>query len=182
MGSSKKNRIAFIERFTESKISPTSLSIATDLSIKIISVDNHQIKIILQTSLGLMESLKPEKDKISFQAVSYRGASGGIILFDKSVQQSFEDVPGWLAEFRNFVPSVTTPTYKIPKQLIDPPLLEAPIALVGITREPEIVISTDKGQALADELELKYFEVDFPNNPQVLHIFEYLCELVLKSK
>ena len=71
--------------------------------------------------------------------------------------------------------------YKIPKQLIDPPNLEKPIALAGISikpsmhREPEIVISKDEAQSLANELNLPYFDSPYPSFRK--HFTEFLIPL-----
>ena len=103
-----------------------------------------------------------------FRPQSYRGASGAVIFFDKSDRQSFDNVPQWLEEFRKFIPSVTSPTYKIPKQLIDPPNVDKPVGLAGISikpsmhRNPEIVVPLEEAQSLADQLSLPYYDSPFP--------------------
>ena len=113
----------------------------------------------------------------------YRGSTAGIILFDKSDRKSFEKVTDLLEEFRKHTGSnqMITPSerniHKIPKKIVKEFI--PPIALLGINTDSEDV-SKDEGRALADLLDLHYFETSSPTFEHIKNIFVYLCEKVIK--
>jgi GTPase SAR1 family protein len=121
-----------------------------------ITVKNIQTKLILVSAQDYL-IISP-----NYIGNYYRGASAGLIVFDKSDRESFEKVTDLLEEFRKNIPSP-----------------DIPVALLGINTNEEEV-STDEGKATADLLNLPYYETSTPKFEKVIDIFVYLSEQVIK--
>ena len=91
----------------------------------------------------------------------YRGASGCVIVFDKSDRLSFEHVSNWFDDFRKHVPSP-----------------DIPIVILGI-KSKDVDVSSDEGKALANQLNLHYLESSFPSFDNSDELFEYLVKKLL---
>ena len=93
----------------------------------------------------------------------YRGASACVVIFDKSDRQSFDAVPYWLKEFRKHIPQPGIP-----------------VALVGIETNSKKIITSDEVKALAEQLNMIYFETSSPTFENSQKIFDYLAREVIK--
>ncbi len=163
VGLSQDHRKFFVRSFAETMFDDQYLpTLGVDITTKKIPLDNYQVKLILVDAAGyeFFGKLRPSY---------YRGASAFLIAFDKTDRKSLDVVPEWEAEFKKYV---------------QPDVL---IALVGIIakqymhREPEVVISTEEGQALADKLGFTYFECDFTTTiPSVDEPFIYLARKAIE--
>ncbi len=158
IGSPSKLKDQFVDNYADGKfnrdyIPPTTAQICT----KKVKVGKTQVKLILVYTIT-----KP----LDYRMVTaiYRGASAGIIIFDKSDRKSFDDVPDWLEEFRKNIPNP-----------------HIPIAILGINTKEEDVTS-DEGNALVKLLDLTYFETSSPKFENSHEIFEYLARKVIYSK
>ena len=126
------------------------------LGVDISTFKNTQVKLILDYTMGtpfFINKLRPNY---------YRGSSACIIVFDKSDRSAFDAVPVWLEEFRKHIPSP-----------------DIPVALLGINTKEEDV-SSDECKALAELLDLPYFETSSPKFENSFKVFEYLSEQVIK--
>lgn len=97
------------------------------------------------------------------------GSSGGILVFDRSDRATLEKIQDCKKDFRSYANSP-----------------EDPIALVGVTTK-EQVISTQEGKEVADAMDGKYFETNFPtftNFEEILHhlIKVAQCQYMLKNQ
>ena len=128
-------------------------TIGHDITTKKITVKDTVTKLILLNlaSGKFFNKLRPSL---------YRGNSACIIVFDKSDRQSFDAVSDWLEDFRKHVDS----------WIVDSII---PVVLLGINTKEEDV-STDEGKALAELLDLPYFETTAPKFEKANEIFEYL--------
>ncbi|MFX0173197.1 MAG: hypothetical protein ACFE9L_14975 [Candidatus Hodarchaeota archaeon] len=94
----------------------------------------------------------------------YRGTSGCLILFDKGSEKSFTSVPDWYDEFKTNVK--------------DPSI---PVALVGI-KSYKNVITSEKGQEVADQLKIGYYETKITDRRQISQIIHEMTEKMVNSK
>jgi GTPase SAR1 family protein len=157
-GSGFKLKAKFIRSVTgerEGLDDQTRLTLGVDISGFKITIKNTPTKIFLVNTAGqeFFGKLRPNY---------YRGASASVIVFDKSDRPTFDAVPDWLEEFRKHIPSP-----------------DVPIALVGINTKEEDV-SSDEGKALAELVDLPYFETSSPKFEKAIEIFVYLSEQVIK--
>ncbi|MHA1969318.1 MAG: hypothetical protein ACW964_16150 [Candidatus Hodarchaeales archaeon] len=92
----------------------------------------------------------------------YRGTSFCIITYDKSSRDSYNAVKDWYNDIRTTIISQ-----------------DIPIALVGfITNSEEI--TSGKGQELADELDMIYFETKTTDKEGVIEIYKNLARKSLE--
>ena len=155
LGSGWDLREKLIMSYTGLISDPYSETLGIDVLTKKITVKDTQTKLIIvnTASQEFFNKLRPNY---------LRGASACVIIFDKSDRLSFEKVTFWLEEFRKHIPQP-----------------DIPIALLGINTESEDV-SKDEGRALADLLDLHYFETSSPTFENIDEIFVYLCKKVIK--
>ena len=143
---------SYAEDYSDDRTHETT---GVNISTHKVSIDNTHIKLILVNIAGqeFFGKLRPNY---------YRGASACIIVFDKSDRRSFDTVPDWLKEFQTHILSP-----------------DIPIAIVGINTKSKNV-SNEEGNALADQLDLAYFETSYPKFRNAQEIFQYLARKVIK--
>jgi GTPase SAR1 family protein len=178
IGSCDKLKIQFIRIFVESKFDVDYLpTLGHDTFTKKILVKDTQTKLIIVVLAG-----QEFFDKL--RSLNYRGSSACIIVFDMSNRESFEKVTYWLEDLRKYTGSnqLIIPAErnirKIPKQLVKD--FKVPVALLGINTKEEEVTS-DEGTALAEELNIPYFETSTPAFENSSEIFQYLAKQVITS-
>lgn len=165
LGSVSELKTEFIHFFAEGKfnlhyvkevIMPT---LGVDISIKIINVDDNEVKLILVDTAGqeFFGKLRPSY---------YRGASVATILFDKCDRQSFETLPNWLREFQKYIgPDVS-------------------ITLVGLITQCEEnsqEIPSEKGSKLAALFNMTYFGSSPTDRQKSYEIFSHLARQVIEK-
>jgi len=95
----------------------------------------------------------------------YRGAEGIIVVYDITHRESFEHVRDWLAEVTRFA----TP--------------ETQILIIGNKSDLEDrAVSTEEGQALADELGVPFIEASAKSADHVAEAFETLASNLIDIK
>lgn len=95
----------------------------------------------------------------------YRGAEGIIVVYDITHRESFEHVRDWLAEVTRFA----TP--------------ETQILIIGNKSDLEDrAVSTEEGQALADELGVPFIEASAKSADHVSEAFETLASNLIDIK
>ncbi|XP_055354919.1 ras-related protein Rab-3-like, partial [Paramacrobiotus metropolitanus] len=92
----------------------------------------------------------------------YRGAMGFILMYDITNEESFNSVQDWCTQIK---------TYSWDN---------AQVILVGnkCDMEDERVITTHRGQQLADQLGLEFFETSAKENINVKAVFERLVDII----
>ncbi len=91
----------------------------------------------------------------------YRGAAGGLVVFDLSKRQSFENTPKWMEEVKKARVSI-------------------PQILVGNKLDlHDRETSYEEALNFASELNMEYFESSAKDNQNIFEIFQRLAELVL---
>ena len=155
LGSEWNLRKNLITTYTGLSSDPQSETLGIDILTKKMIVKETPTKLILVNTAGqeFFGKLRPNY---------YRGASACLIVFDKSDRESFDAVPNWLKEFRKHIPEPDIPS-----------------ALLGINTDEEYV-SKDEGIALAELLDLPYFESSSPKFENAKDVFVYLAGQVIK--
>ena len=133
---------------------------------KIINIDGSRVKIILVDTAG-QEFFGKRRPSY------YRGASGAIIFFDKGYITSFTEVQKWLKEFRDNLEGKIPESIKKKYYSHQPPPDPTPVAMVGLITETEEV-TLEEAQALADKLEIAYFECLPTEGKELGKVIEYL--------
>jgi GTPase SAR1 family protein len=175
IGNSYKLIDRFVRNYADDKFDkngPASV-ISPQICTKKVIVKNIPTKLIL-----VYHTYKPFDSRQ--ERATYRGASAGLIVFNKSYRKSFEKVTYWVENFRKHIPPTLTKTTWVKgyKKKTDTSITP-PIALLGINTDSEEV-SKDEGKATADLLDLPYFETSTPTFENTKKIFVYLCEKVIK--
>ncbi|WP_455142909.1 hypothetical protein [Candidatus Hodarchaeum mangrovi] len=116
-------------------------------------VDSQMVKLVLSLihPADFFEKLRP---------TFYRGASAGIIFFDKGDRASFEAVNYWYAEFKSII---TNPSI--------------PMVLIGFQTDFEDVTDTE-GQIASSKLGLKYITITPKTKEGIAHICTQLVREV----
>ncbi len=148
-------RTSFITRFTERQFTTDYFpSIGVDITTKQIKVDNTHVKLILVVTTG-------EEFSGKLRASFFKGGSAVIIFFDKGDRQSFDVIEDWIKEFRK----------NFPKQRV-------PIGFVGFITDTE-EITTNEGEGLVKQINMKYYETTPKDNKKVEHIMIDLSKAVI---
>jgi GTPase SAR1 family protein len=132
-------------------------ALGVDITVKRIEIDNLQINLII-FDISWQENFGKSRSNY------YRGASAGLIAFDKSERNTFKSVKGWLKEFRKYI--------------LDPNIT---IGLVGIITKSQEV-TTEEAQILAKELGMSYYETTVSDKSSIEEIFFDLTKKALESK
>ena len=95
---SSELKTALARRTAEGKFSSSHTpTIGVDITTKRISVDNHQVKLLL-VDTGYQDYFQ------QIRPAYYEGGFAVIIFFEKHDDDSFAQVPGWVEEVRRSVP------------------------------------------------------------------------------
>ncbi|CAG0922170.1 unnamed protein product [Notodromas monacha] len=92
----------------------------------------------------------------------YRGAMGFLLMYDITNEESFSSVQDWITQIKNYSWDY------------------AQVILVGnkCDMEHERVVSTERGQQLASQLGVEFFETSAKENIQVKAVFERLVDII----
>ncbi|MHA2346328.1 MAG: hypothetical protein ACXACP_06385 [Candidatus Hodarchaeales archaeon] len=138
-------------RFHDVDYSPI---LGVDIPTTTIIVDGNPVKLIIVITAGqeFFGKLRPSY---------YRGASGGIILFDKGEKKALAGVGEILTEFKNHISAAV------------------PISLVGIKKDKNL-ISKEEGKTIAQDLDLYYFETYPESKIRVYKIFKFMARKIIE--
>ncbi|MFX1282439.1 MAG: Rab family GTPase [Promethearchaeota archaeon] len=96
-GSYQVGKTSLIRRFAEGKFIHDYLpTIGVDITTKKITVDDHQVKIVLVDTAG-------EEYFGRIRKTYFEGAFGCIICYDITRRETFEDLDRWISDFRGVV-------------------------------------------------------------------------------
>ena len=160
VGDSGVGKSSLLLRFDEDKFSNNFLStIGIDFRSKVVNIDGTQVKLQLWDTSG------QERFKTITHAY-YRGAVGVILVYDITDPLTFNNVGMWINSL---------------KEHATPNILKI---LVGnkCDLEDSRIITRNRGQKLAEEYDIKFFEASAKNGNKVNEIFKYLAETALKNK
>ena len=150
------------DQFSKAFESDTKLSIGVDFEVKIIEIDDVQVKFQIW-------DFSSEKRFQSLIPMYVRGASGGFFVYDMDDKRTTESIEQWIALIKN----------RIHKEV------NFPLIAIGITpeNEEEIQVSNDEGMEMAKTYGLDGFlECQIRNRQDIDQAFIKLVQLILRKK
>lgn len=155
IGDSGVGKTCFLMRFADDSFTASHIStIGIDFKIKPVVIDGKRIKLQIWDTAG--------QDRFrTITQTYYKGAMGVILTYDCTDEKSFNNVKSWMKQLEaHATPGVTK-------------------VLIGNKCDsPDKKIDISKGQALADEYHMKFFETSAKNNINVKETFYYLAKEV----
>ena len=128
------------------------MTIGVDFAVKIVEADGKKVKLSVWDTAG--------QERFShIRPMYFRGARGGLIVFDVTNRKSFENVSHWLEEVNNHCENI-------------------PLLLVGnkIDLEDQREVSSEEGKVLAKKLGLPFFETSAKTGELVTKCFTLLAK------
>lgn len=158
IGDSGVGKSCCLLRFSEDSFTPSFITtIGIDFKIRTIELDGKRVKLQIWDTAG-QERFR------TITTAYYRGAMGILLVYDVTDQRSFENIRTW---FSNVEQHATEGVNKI---------------LIGnkCDWEEKRAVSTEQGQALADELGIPFLEVSAKSNINVDKAFYSLASDIKK--
>ncbi|KAF3916259.1 hypothetical protein ABW21_db0201616 [Orbilia brochopaga] len=158
IGDSGVGKSCCLLRFSEDSFTPSFITtIGIDFKIRTIDLDGKRIKLQIWDTAG-QERFR------TITTAYYRGAMGILLVYDVTDERSFNNIQTW---FQNVEQHATEGVNKI---------------LIGnkCDWEEKRVVSTERGQALADELGIPFMEVSAKANINVEEAFLLLARDIKK--
>ncbi|KAF3910407.1 hypothetical protein ABW20_dc0103783 [Dactylellina cionopaga] len=158
IGDSGVGKSCCLLRFSEDSFTPSFITtIGIDFKIRTIDLDGKRIKLQIWDTAG-QERFR------TITTAYYRGAMGILLVYDVTDERSFNNIQTW---FQNVEQHATEGVNKI---------------LIGnkCDWEEKRVISTERGQALANELGIPFMEVSAKANINVEEAFLLLARDIKK--
>merc|ERR1712137_736183 len=150
IGDSGVGKSCLLLRFSDDSFTPSFITtIGIDFKIRTIELDGRRIKLQIWGTAG-QERFR------TITTAYYRGAMGILLVYDVTDEKSFGNIRNWI---RNIEQHASDNVNKI---------------LVGNKAdmdESKRAVPTSKGQALADEYGIKFFETSAKTNLNVEEVF-----------
>jgi small GTP-binding protein len=159
-GDSSVGKTSLICQFVDNDVRQTHIAtIGIDFKMKLFEVNDQRVKLQIWDTAG-----QERFETLSVQY--YRRAQAILLVYDVTNENSFKNVTKWI---RN-----------IKENALD----NVKVVLVGnkVDLEQQRVISTEKGQKLAERHSCKFFETSAFTGVGVKEAFTSLAELVLSEK
>jgi small GTP-binding protein len=160
VGSGGVGKTSLIRRFALNKFGTNYvMTLGVDFTTKELTVFDKFVKIVCVDTAGqeYYGRIRPSY---------YSGATAAFIVFDLTNKNSFESLPKWISELRQYLPTI-------------------PIAIVGnkldLARENNVARRIDESEAMefSKQNDMAYFETSAKEGDGVDHIFLHLSEKVL---
>jgi len=158
IGDSGVGKSCLLLRFSDDSFTPSFITtIGIDFKIRTIELDGKRIKLQIWDTAG-QERFR------TITTAYYRGAMGILLVYDVTDEKSFGNIRNWI---RNIEQHATESVNKM---------------LIGNKCDmvDKAVISTEKGQALADEYGIKFMETSAKNSINVDKAFITLAKDIKK--
>ncbi|KAM5365593.1 hypothetical protein ACJZ2D_010928 [Fusarium nematophilum] len=158
IGDSGVGKSCCLLRFSEDSFTPSFITtIGIDFKIRTIELDGKRVKLQIWDTAG-QERFR------TITTAYYRGAMGILLVYDVTDERSFNNIRTW---FQNVEQHATEGVNKI---------------LIGnkCDWEEKRVVSTEQGQALADELGIPFLEVSAKSNINIDKAFYSLAADIKK--
>ncbi len=160
IGESGVGKTCILRRFVENKFLKTHLAtIGIDFRTKVVRVYGRDIKLKIWDTAG-----QERYHNITNQI--YKGADGICLVYDVTDESSFEKIKDWIEQIKSNIG-------------------EEEITLVLIANKCDIeerTISKEKGQQMADELKVNYYETSALDGVGINEAFEGLTKEIMKKK
>ncbi|XP_010535535.1 PREDICTED: ras-related protein RABE1c [Tarenaya hassleriana] len=158
IGDSGVGKSCLLLRFSDGSFTTSFITtIGIDFKIRTIELDGKRIKLQIWDTAGQERIISPQLlFSFTFYTAYYRGAMGILLVYDVTDESSFNNIRNWI---RNIEQHASDNVNKI---------------LVGNKAdmdESKRAVPTSKGQALADEYGIKFFETSAKTNLNVEEVF-----------
>lgn len=162
VGSGGVGKTSLIRRFALNKFGTNYvMTLGVDFTTKELTVFDKFVKIVCVDTAGqeYYGRIRPSY---------YSGATAAFIVFDLTNRNSFESLPKWIAELRQYLPNI-------------------PIAIVGnkldLAKENASArrISEEEASEFSKKNDMHYFETSAKEGEGVDHIFLHLSEKILEK-
>jgi len=158
IGDSGVGKSCLLLRFSDDSFTTSFITtIGIDFKIKTIELDGKRIKLQIWDTAG-QERFR------TITTAYYRGAMGILLVYDVTDEQSFQNIRNWI---RNIEQHAADNVDKI--------LLGNKADMVG-----EKAVETARGQALAEEYRIKFFETSAKSNINVVEAFTAIAKDIKK--
>ena len=135
-GSYQVGKTSLIRRYAEGTFASNYMpTIGVDITSKLITVNNQQVKLILHDTAG-------QEVFGRLRRFYYEGSVGCLVIYDITRRDTFESVEHWVADYRSVRGD------------------DKPLVLIAnkIDLEDQRTVSTKEGQALADSYGIPFYE------------------------
>jgi len=157
LGDSGAGKSSLLLRYTQNEFTHEYMpTIGIDFRLKTIEVKGKTIKVQVWDTAG----------QERFRTIThnyYRGAHGIALVYDVTNEASFQNIRKWIQDVHTYA--------------------EQSVNLVLIGNKCDLVhkkvVETSRGQALADEYDIKFFETSAKNDTNVEEAFTTLVEAVV---
>ena len=149
VGDASCGKSSLLNRFTDDEFrEQTIATIGVDFLIRTLKVNDKTVKLQMWDTAG-QERFR------TITTAYYRGADAILLVFDVTLQSSFDNLPTWLSEIREYCGA------------------EADIILIGnkVDKTNTRVISKKEAQRFANLLNVKYIETSAKEDINVENIF-----------
>lgn len=156
IGNSSVGKTSFLFRYVDGSFSSNFVStVGIDFKVKVVFRGDKRYKLQIWDTAG-------QERYRTITTAYYRGAMGFILMYDITNEESFNAVQDWLTQIQ---------TYASENSLI---------ILVGhkCDMKDERVISTERGQQLAQQLGVKFFETSAKENINVKVVFDEMVDMI----
>lgn len=156
IGNSSVGKTSFLFRYADNSFTSAFVStVGIDFKVKTVVRREKRIKLQIWDTAG-------QERYRTITTAYYRGAMGFILMYDVTNEESFASVQDWVTQIK---------TYSWDN---------AQVILVGNKSDiqAERIISTERGQQLADQLGLEFFETSAKDNINVQEVFDRLVDVI----
>jgi Ras-related protein Rab-8A len=153
IGDSGVGKTCFLLRFSDDNFTASHLTtIGIDFKLKTMEIDGKTIKLQIWDTAG------QERFRTITQTY-YKGAMGIILAYDCTDENSFNNIRNWVQQIKMHASD------NVSKVLIG-----------NKCDRPDKKISTEQGEALANELGIKFFETSAKTNINVNETFKFIAK------
>lgn len=158
IGDSGVGKSSILLRFSDNLFSGTYITtIGVDFKIRTIEVEGEKVKLQIWDTAG-QERFR------TITATYYRGTQGVMVVYDVSNLDTFGNVRRWLQEIEQNCDDVVR-------------------ILVGNKCDsPDKKVSTEEGQALANQMNISFFETSAKDNLNIEKVFDEITKQVMRMK
>lgn len=156
LGDSGAGKSTLLLKYTQNEFDDKPMpTIGIDFRLKKIKINEKEIKVQIWDSAG----------QERFRTVTrnyYRGAAGVVLVYDVTNEQSFENIRHWISDIQTYAES------------------DVDLMLIGnkCDLQDKRAVDKEKGEALAKEYGVKFFETSAKSDINVTQAFDCLVKQV----
>ncbi len=160
LGDSAVGKTCFLLRYSDDTFCENHIStIGLDYRFKLVTLENEKI-----AKLQIWDTAGQDR----FRAITknyYKGANGIVLIYDVTNANTFNNIKAWLSQIKEHANE------------------KVKIVIVGnkIDSEETRQVSTEQGEALAKEYDLKFFETSAKNNIGVEQCFQFIVNEIYEQ-